>query len=420
MPILKKAADIEKTVREAVETTPVIDVHTHLYPPAFGDLLLWGVDELLAYHYLVAEVFRRIPPDYEGFFAKSKAEQADVIWRVLFVENSPLSEACRGPLTSLKMLGIDVSSRSLDRAREYFAGLSAEEYVDVVFEKANVRKVVMTNDPFDAVEREIWMGQGCRDERFAAALRIDPILMDWPRASLELMDRGYNVKENIDAQTVKEVRRFLSDWIGRMHPLYMAVSLPPSFTYPDATDRSRLIAGCVLPAAREAGIPFAMMIGVNKLVNPPLGLAGDGVAPADVRVVETLCREFPHNRFLVTMLSRENQHQLCVTARKFGNLMPFGCWWFLNDPSLVEEITRMRTELLGLSYIPQHSDARVLDQLMYKWAHSRAVIAKVLTDKYVDLAATGWQVRSEDVARDVANLFGGNFERFLAETPKGT
>ena len=54
-----------------------------------------------------------------------------------------------------------------------------------------------------------------------------------------------------------------------------------------------------------------------------------------------MCREHADNRFLVTMLSRENQHELCVAARKFGNLMPFGCWWFLNNPSLIDEITRL-------------------------------------------------------------------------------
>ena len=64
-----------------------------------------------------------------------------------------------------------------------------------------------------------------------------------------------------------------------------------------------------------------------------------------------------------------------MAARKFRNLMAFGCWWFLNNPSLVDEITRMRLELIGLSMIPQHSDARVLDQVVYKWAHSRSVIA---------------------------------------------
>jgi hypothetical protein len=32
--------------------------------------------------------------------------------------------------------------------------------------------------------------------------------------------------------------------------------------------------------------------------------------------------------------------------------MVFGCWWFLNNPSLIEEIERMRMELLGVSFIP--------------------------------------------------------------------
>ncbi len=95
--------------------------------------------------------------------------------------------------------------------------------------------------------------------------------------------------------------------------------------------------------------------------------------------------------------------------------MVFGCWWFLNNPSIIEEMTRMRLELLGLSCIPQHSDARVLDQLVYKWTHSRAIIAKVLVDKYNDMLDTGWQPTQEEIRRDVANLFGGNFWRFLGK-----
>src|SRR5207248_4150352 len=87
---------------------------------------------------------------------------------------------------------------------------------------------------------------------------------------------------------------------------------------------------------------------------------------ADVTALERICAEYPDVRFLVTILSRENQHELCVSARKFNNLMPFGCWWFLNNPSIVSEITRERLELLGSSFIPQHSDASVLEQLIYK------------------------------------------------------
>jgi hypothetical protein len=55
----------------------------------------------------------------------------------------------------------------------------------------------------------------------------------------------------------------------------------------------------------------------------------------------------------------------------------------------------------------------VLDQLIYKWDHSRAVIGRVLQDKYRDLAARGWPVTHAALERDVYTLFGGAFERFV-------
>jgi hypothetical protein len=58
MAILATRAAIARAVGKIVDATPVTDIHTHLYPPAFGSLLLWGLDDLLTYHYLVAEVFR--------------------------------------------------------------------------------------------------------------------------------------------------------------------------------------------------------------------------------------------------------------------------------------------------------------------------------------------------------------------------
>jgi hypothetical protein len=44
--------------------------------------------------------------------------------------------------------------------------------------------------------------------------------------------------------------------------------------------------------------------------------------------------------------------------------MPFGCWWFLNNPPIVDEITRERLGLLDPSFISQHSDARLFEQLI--------------------------------------------------------
>jgi hypothetical protein len=155
------------------------------------------------------------------------------------------------------------------------------------------------------------------------------------------------------------------------------------------------------------------MIGVRRQVNPRLRLAGDALGQADAGSVARICDAFPENRFLVTMLSRENQHELCVIARKFNNLMPFGCWWFLNNPSIVDEITRERFELLGSAFIPQHSDARILDQLIYKWSHSRQVIGSVLADAYVQLLGSGRSVTRAEIERDATRLMAGNFRSWV-------
>ncbi len=404
---------LKTVIDTAVAEVGITDVHTHLYAPCFGDMLLWGVDELLTYHYLVAEVFRWIDMPYKNFWDMSKKEQADLIWKKLFLDNSPYSEACRGVLTVLNRLGLDMGNRDLDAYRRYFSEKTMEEYVDHVFELSRVREVVMTNDPFDHNERKVWFGSYRSDPRFKAALRIDPLLNAWDRVWTNLKKWGYDVEEELNPTTLKEIRHFLSEWANRMQAVYMAVSLPPSFAFPENSSRTVILEECVLPVCREFNIPLAMMIGVKKLVNPGLGLAGDSVGKSSIETVEYLCANYPYNKFMVTMLSRENQHELCVVARKFRNLMIFGCWWFLNNPSLIEEMSRMRFELLGVSVIPQHSDARVLDQLIYKWAHSRRIIADVLFDKYKDLLETGWKLEESEIRRDVQKLFSQNFWDFV-------
>jgi hypothetical protein len=74
----------------------------------------------------------------------------------------------------------------------------------------------------------------------------------------------------------------------------------------------------------------------------------------------------------------------------------------------------MRLELVGLSFTAQHSDARVLDQLIYKWKHFRAGLAEVLVGKYADLAETTWEPTAAEIERDVRDLLGGAFLRFCS------
>ena len=399
---------LSERVHKAVSEVRILDFHTHLYQPSFG-MTLWGIDELLTYHYLVAEVMRRFTPTSpNAFLSMPKRQQADMIWDLLFVQNTPISEATNGVLTVLNAFGLDVRATSLEEAREFFADQDPATHYHRVMDMARVESLVTTNDPLDPVEAQHWECGSELDPRFHAALRIDPILNNWPDATEKLKAKGYKTGLILDGESLAEVRRFLVDWIKIMRPAYLAVSLPPSFAFPEDSHRNTVLAKTVLPICEEFGLPFAIMIGVNKRVNPELGEAGDSVGLSDMTAVERLCHAFPRNRFMVTVLARENQHGLCVAARKFCNLMPFGCWWFMNNPSLVFETTLMRLETLGTTFIPQHSDARVLEQLIYKWSHSRRDIANALVTRYEALGRAGYEVTNEQIQQDAELLLRGN------------
>lgn len=408
-----KSEQILGEVQDVLSSTQVIDIHTHLFSPAFGKMGLWGIDELLTYHYLEAEFFRSSDTTPEEYFKLSKAERADAIWKALFVENSPLSESTRGVVAVLHAFGLPTDASGLQEARRFFAAQSIESLIREALQIAGVSDVVMTNDPLDPEERPVWMSGGQNHPQFHAVLRLDRILWGWPQHWQKLAGEGYAVDEHASGRSSDEVRRFLADWHKRMRPLYMAVSLADTFQFPDEHSiTSKLLSEAVLPSCREFGLPMSLMIGVRRQVNPRLRLAGDALGKADLQSIENLCRDFPDNRFLVSVLSRENQHELAVYSRKFNNLMPFGCWWFLNNPSIVEEITRERIELLGTSFIPQHSDARVLEQVIYKWRNTRRTLTPILANAYQLLLADGAEITRQKIQRDVNRLFRTNFEKW--------
>jgi hypothetical protein len=241
-----QASEISRVVEAALASQPVHDMHTHLYPPASGTpvpnasgnvdptgLMLWGIDELLTYHYLVAEVFRVVPATalpYESFWKMTKQQQADHIWKNLFVDRTPLSEACRGVVTTLTKLGLDPSDKDLARLRKWFAQQEPTTYIDRVMELSNVSSITMTNPVFDDNERNRWLRDAeaiKADKRFRAVLRIDPILRDWASAARRMGGWGFACGERFDPATVRNARRFLEHWIDLQGAIYLAVSLPP-------------------------------------------------------------------------------------------------------------------------------------------------------------------------------------------------
>jgi hypothetical protein len=409
---VKSRSEIRDVVAQGIQDTKIIDVHTHLFPPSFGELCLYGIDELLTYHYLISEAFLWLDIPYESFWKMSKREQADLIWETLFLQNSPVSEAAQGILTILDELNVPVS-KNLDDVRRAFDQRDVDEYISRVMHVSNVEEIVMTNDPFDPAERQYWEKGEMGDDRFRSALRLDPLVNDWDHTVALVREMGYEVDERVDRRTVKSLQQFLKDWIEKIHPLYVALSLPHTFTFPERGSSTRILEECLIPICEQYELPMALMVGTKRQVNPDLKLAGDMAGRADMAALENLCRQYPHQKFLVTMLSRENQYELITLSRKFRNLMIFGCWWFLNTPYLVEEITRMRFQLLGNRFIPQHSDCRVFEQLIYKWKHTKHILENLLMEHYEQLLKKGWPVEVSDIRNDIEKLLRGNVLHFI-------
>ncbi len=239
--LLTDNSELRRQVELIVTTTPVIDVHTHVFPPAFGGMFLQGIDDLLTYHYLIAETFRSTDLSHEEFWRMTKTERADLVWRTLFVENTPLSEAACGIISVLDVFGLDPRSPNLEEARAFFSSRDRYDHLDRVLQIAGVSDIVMTNDPFHEREVLLWNGARNNDPRLHASLRLDALLNDWPEAMQTLARQGVQIDADLNGSTVSELRHFLDAWIARMQPLYMAVSLPAEFKFPDddMRDRSR-------------------------------------------------------------------------------------------------------------------------------------------------------------------------------------
>jgi hypothetical protein len=413
-------------------------------------------------HYLVAEYFITAPANItpDSFYKLTKQAQADLIWKALFVDRLPVSEACRGVLTTVKKLGIN-DIRNLDEIRKFYAAYrdrgieGAEEFSEAVYKLAGIRYAIMTNIPFNSSEAQFWKPDRVEySTRYRSALRVDPLLAgDRKTIEASLQAGGYPL-------TTEGAKQYLRDWCDVMKPEYLMASTPHDFVLKEGTlsgiqdkivnveamkvpgafaialsatdascspqeedtpsvidENSDFLSQVLMKVCEERDLPLALKIGAHRGVNARLQAAGDGVvAFADAGVLARLCARFPKVRFLATFLSRNNQHEACVLASKFRNLHIYGCWWFCNNPSMIHEITQMRVEMLGTAFTAQHSDARVLDQLVYKWSHSRAVIATVLVQEYTKLIETGWKPTRAEIRRDIRRLFGGSYEEFMAKS----
>ena len=395
--------NLKQTITEIINGTEIFDIHTHLFPAEFKKYHLSGISEVLNYHYLIAELFTTTNVNVKKFYKLTNKEKANIIWKELFQKRTPISEACKGVLTILSELSIDYMFKSFDEIDSEYSKLNLSDLQ--IFKISKISKVVMTNNPYDKSEWELFRNKNWDTNKYLASLRLDDILINLDKC-LDICKENINNFDNDRDLIIK----YLDKVYEESKPVYAALSL--NGLQLNSFLKNKFIPD-ILKWLERKNIPLSLLLGVRRNVNKDFLLAGDGIDRIDLRQLSEICNQYSNNKILCSCLSLNDQHELTVLARKHQNLKIFGFWWFMNQPSLIKLILNLRIELLGLNFIPQHSDARVTDQLLYKWPHFKALLNNVLYNHYNDIKLKNFKISENQISDDVSKLFFINSKNFL-------
>ncbi|KAL1507052.1 hypothetical protein AB1Y20_007914 [Prymnesium parvum] len=440
-PLYLERRQLEEAVSQEVHACEAVDVHTHLFAACYGNQLMqYGIDAMLSLAEdsalacssdIVTQYLAVAEESFADFVRLPRQAQAERVWDALFVQRSPLSEACKGVITTLNALGLEeyLAQRDLEGIRSWYASQDGDKFNEKVMRLAKLKSVICSHSPFfAAAQLEACLNPPPRPPRYLAALEVDSLLEhDWAKVLSTL-----HAAE--EPRSLRGVRSLLSRCVAMLQPEYLSVSTPYDFEYPpkmaaSAGERSEdtvldadistppptaaeVFDHVLLPLCRSARVPLLLRMGTRRQVNPMLGINGDSLGRAGLGALVTLCSTHPDVKFIVTVLSHNDQQEAAILASKFRNLHLWGCWWFSNTPASRAQSSSMRLEILGTQFTYHASSARVHDHLIYKWRHSRADLARILTARYSELMEQGWRVSRGDVRRDVARLLGGSFEEF--------
>lgn len=375
-------SDWQYQIRRILIQTPITDILTNLFDPAFTGLTRSGLDELLTVPELVGQTIRTQRFDPAEFARADKAVQAATVWKTLFVDQTPVSDATRSVLTTLQSFGLDINERNMDVLRSKFPREAWEQ----VLGTAGVARLVMTNDPFDDKERAAWQAQPIRDVRFFAGLQLDTMVHGWKENFQRLKPWGYQVSANITTSN-DEIVRFLDIWMDRTNPIYVSITLPV-LQQPEAAQmlRNVVLAMCVRRA-----------VAVQCTVKP-----------GGLNDLATLCQEYPGLRFLARVESFDEEASLALLGSRFPNLLIYG-WPRPGNHAL----TLSRVQSQGLTFVPQPSGARVLEELISRWTLFKPVAVDLLASHYASLEDMGYRVDPDLIEKDLRDLLGQRFWTFL-------
>jgi glucuronate isomerase len=387
---------------------PLIDPHSHINPhrPAARSL-----DDVLGYHYYT-ELAHSADMDQTPLAAGVEPRQrvrAILAHMDRFDNTAQYAWFLEIARTFLDFQGERVTAADTDTLWDAAERrMSQPDWENEVLRRSNIEKVFLTNDFDDPLE-------GFDTSRYVPCLRTDDLVfhLDKPEVR-ERLAKATGIEVG-DAESLRRAIGKLFEHFTRHGAKACAISLPPDFTpiprheedlskamewvrsdglrepHPFGhsycrTTIAQSVFWMLAGHCREFGLPFDLMIGVNRRVYKGGVYQGQDLFDQRTSLIQyaELFNAFPEVTFCISVLSSGQNQELVSYSWIFPNVVTSGHWWYSNVPAYIEVDLRARLQAVPKTkQIGYYSDMYKLEFGLPKFNMYRRLLARALADDFV-------------------------------------
>jgi glucuronate isomerase len=354
---------------------PLIDPHSHINPhrPASRTL-----DDILGYHYYT-ELAHSAGMDQK--LLAPEAEPRERVRAILAHMDHLDNTTQYAWFLEIARTFLDFQGERVTAADTDFLWDAAErvmsrpDWENEVLRRSNIEKVFLTNDFDDPLE-------GFDTNRYVPCLRTDDLVfhLDKPEVRQRLAKAtGIEVG---DAASLRRAIGKLFEHFTRRGAKACAISLPPYFTPRRVEEAFWLLA----EHCREFGLPFDLMIGVNRRVYRGGVYQGQDLFDQRTSLIQyaELFNAFPEVTFCISVLSSGQNQELVSYSWIFPNVVTNGHWWYSNIPAYIAVDLRARLQAVPKTkQIGYYSDMYKLEFGLPKFNMYRRLLSRVLAEDFV-------------------------------------
>jgi glucuronate isomerase len=380
---------------------PLIDPHSHINPHGAAAKSL---DDILGYHYYTElahsagmnqmPLGKDMPPRER---VRAILEHLDRIDNTAqyswFLEIAQTFLGFKGDRVSAN--DCDALCDTADRV------MNQPTWEDEVLKRSRVEKIFLTNDFDDPLE-------GFDTQRYVPCLRTDDLVFHLDKPAVrERLAKATGVEVGYAPQLQEAIAKVFQHFVGHGAKA-CAISLPPDFaplpvSHFDLTQALvELRAGsedagvkrtCANGAfwmltehCREFGLPFDLMIGVNRRVYRNGVFQGQDLFDQRTSLIQyaELFNAFPEVTFPISVLTSSQNQELVSFSWIFPNVVTSGHWWYSNIPAYIKHDARARLQAVPKTkQLGYYSDAYKLEFILPKYNMYRRILAEILADDFV-------------------------------------